>query len=451
MKKAINADAIVKGFFWRTFWITSILAGCLLIVLPLLIRMIEVQQYKTESIQMLDKFIRNELTFELGQLLNDDLKTNEILNKVNVFMRLSGLVEFKIWRADTTCLYSYTDPSMIGRQFPDNNDLIETVEDQHVEAVIEEAGEIENEALKGMGDLLEVYVPVIQDGAVVGAVEVYRLAPEVSFVGQHIFFVAGLSIVVLVLLYMLLYGTFKGASKQLVLYDRELESAYSTLGHSYFDTIRSLVKALELRDMETEGHSERVVAISAHLGRKMGLGREELGRLVLGSYLHDIGKIGVSDNILLKKGRLDQEERKLMQMHVMKGYDTIKEVDILMDATDVVLGHHEKWDGSGYPKGIKGDEIPIAARIFALVDVLDALMSKRPYKEALSLDEARRIINEDSGTHFDPSVVDAFNSISKEDLFGVLEEVARSGVTTMVMDALAGFTEITASQLGEAM
>lgn len=139
----------------------------------------------------------------------------------------------------------------------------------------------------------------------------------------------------------------------------------------------------------------------------------EIQGLIKGAFLHDVGKIGVRDNILLKPGKLDHDEFEIMKTHVPHGMDIVKRSTWLKDATDVVGYHHEKFDGNGYYEGLNGTQIPIVARIFAIADVFDALTSKRPYKEPFSFQKTMEILEESSGTHFDPDLLDAFNKIAK--------------------------------------
>lgn len=173
--------------------------------------------------------------------------------------------------------------------------------------------------------------------------------------------------------------------------------------------IRALGLALEYRDRETKGHTDRVTALSGSIARGIGLDDEMREALRWGAYLHDIGKISIPDPILLKPGALDEQEWLTMKSHPASGYEFARALGFLPQASlDVVLYHHERWDGTGYPKGLSGPDIPIGGRIFAVADVFDALVSARPYKPAWSLDEARREIDRQSGVHFDPDVVSAF-------------------------------------------
>jgi len=191
----------------------------------------------------------------------------------------------------------------------------------------------------------------------------------------------------------------------------QLQAALQQIEQSYGDTLQALGAAIDLRDNETGGHSQRVCRYSVEIARAMGWQEKRLGTLARGAYLHDIGKLGVPDGILLKPGPLTPEERKLMQRHSQIGYDLVKDIPFLADATDVVLMHHERFDGTGYPQGLKGEAIPLSARIFAIADTLDAITSERPYQLASSFESAREVIRRLSGTAFDPQVANVFLNI----------------------------------------
>jgi putative nucleotidyltransferase with HDIG domain len=180
------------------------------------------------------------------------------------------------------------------------------------------------------------------------------------------------------------------------------------LGIAYEATLHGWVRALDLRDKETEGHTQRVTLLTQRLAQKMGFERESLEHIKRGALLHDIGKMAISDEILRKNGPLTPEERAIMQKHPVHAYEMLSPIEFLRPAIDIPYRHHEKWDGSGYPHGLKGEEIPFAARIFSVIDVWDALTSKRPYHEARSHEEVRQLIQADAGKHFDPHVVEAF-------------------------------------------
>ena len=187
-----------------------------------------------------------------------------------------------------------------------------------------------------------------------------------------------------------------------------LQQANMELAVAYDATIEGWSRAMDLRDKETEGHTERVTEMSMRLGKAMQLGEEYLVQLRRGALLHDIGKLGVPDHILLKADKLTDEEWQIMKRHPQFAYDMLYSITYLHRALDIPYCHHEKWDGTGYPQGLKGEQIPLAARIFAIVDVWDALTSDRPYRKAWSKPDTLKYIREQSGKHFDPQVVDIF-------------------------------------------
>lgn len=187
-----------------------------------------------------------------------------------------------------------------------------------------------------------------------------------------------------------------------------LDQSQRELIKAYDNTLEGWAKALELRDNETEGHSGRVTRLTVRLAEAMGLQGDALQNIRRGAFLHDIGKMGIPDSILYKNGPLDEDEMSLVRKHPGFAYDMLKGIDYLQPALEVPYCHHEKWDGTGYPRGLKGDEIPISARIFAIVDVWDALRTDRPYRKAMPREEVIAYLRDQSGLHFDPNVVNAF-------------------------------------------
>jgi response regulator RpfG family c-di-GMP phosphodiesterase len=194
----------------------------------------------------------------------------------------------------------------------------------------------------------------------------------------------------------------------------QLREALSQVERSYETTLQALGAAIDLRDSETAGHSRRVCRYSVEIAQAMGWSNRQLAVLARGAYLHDIGKLGIPDRILLKPGALTVEERKLMQVHSEVGFDLVKDIPFLADAAEIVLTHHERYDGSGYPRGFRAVEILPGARIFGVADTLDAITSDRPYRRASSFETAREVISREAGRLFDPGVVDVYLNIAKE-------------------------------------
>ncbi|HKR00628.1 MAG TPA: HD domain-containing phosphohydrolase [Pyrinomonadaceae bacterium] len=204
----------------------------------------------------------------------------------------------------------------------------------------------------------------------------------------------------------------------------ELDQALSSLEDAYRSTLKALTAALETRDAETHGHSERVVTFSLRLGSELGLSKTEMTALEFGSLLHDIGKIGVPDAILRKPAKLSEEEWERMREHPLHGQQILREIKFLEGAALVVAQHHERWDGSGYPLGLKGCEIDLKARIFAVADAFDAMISDRVYRRGRSYEKAAEELEAWAGRQFDPQVVEAFHRVPREDW----EELRRRSV-----------------------
>jgi PAS domain S-box-containing protein len=237
-------------------------------------------------------------------------------------------------------------------------------------------------------------IPLITKGQVKGVLEVFNRSPLEPDKEWFDFFTA-------------LAGQAAIALENVMLFESQQRSNQE-LALAYDATIEGWSHALDLRDKETEGHSQRVTKITVQLARKFRLSESELIQVRWGALLHDIGKMGVPDSILLKPGPLTEEEWGVMKLHPKFAYELLSPIRYLRLALDIPYCHHEKWDGSGYPQGLAGKSIPLTARIFAVVDVRDALCSDRPYRPAWTEEKVIERIRSSSGTHFDPQVVDAF-------------------------------------------
>ncbi|HET7144180.1 MAG TPA: HD domain-containing phosphohydrolase [Anaerolineales bacterium] len=203
----------------------------------------------------------------------------------------------------------------------------------------------------------------------------------------------------------------------------------ANLQNSYDLTLDALSAALDLRDRETEGHSRRVVEYTARIAKQMGLDKEAIKTIRRGALIHDIGKIGVPDAVLLKPAELNEEERKIIERHPQAGYDMLAGIPYLQEEIKIVICHQEKWDGTGYPFGLRGGEIILGARLFAIADTFDALTSDRPYRKSRSHETARKIIGDESGRQFDPQAVAAFLAVPADEWIQiraqVMDEIAR--------------------------
>jgi HD-GYP domain-containing protein (c-di-GMP phosphodiesterase class II) len=200
---------------------------------------------------------------------------------------------------------------------------------------------------------------------------------------------------------------------------------------SHLSMMEALGRAVAMRDSDTGAHNFRVAWIAARIGERLGLRGRAMQSLIVGSFLHDVGKISIPDAILLKPGKLDAEESNIMHTHVAHGEEIVSGIGWLEDANAVVAAHHEKWDGSGYPRRLSGNEIPLAARIFAVADVFDALSSKRPYKEPMDFETTMSILEADTGSHFDGRVMAAFRPIARE-VFDCLGQCNEEGARRLL-------------------
>jgi response regulator RpfG family c-di-GMP phosphodiesterase len=214
---------------------------------------------------------------------------------------------------------------------------------------------------------------------------------------------------------------------------QQLRTALQQTERSYEDTLEALGAAIDLRDSPTAGHSRRVFLYSMELAKAIGGLEQEIRTIAMGAWLHDIGKLAIPDRILLKPGPLTDSEWEIMRRHARIGYELVKSISFLAGAAEIVLTHHERFDGSGYPQKMNGDEIPVGARIFAVADTLDAMTSDRPYRAALPLQAARDVIERGSGTLFDPLVAAAFLRIPS----GTWETIAKQTPTVQARSVLA--------------
>jgi HD-GYP domain-containing protein (c-di-GMP phosphodiesterase class II) len=257
-----------------------------------------------------------------------------------------------------------------------------------------DGGEVLTSALKDEGFCAYFAVPLIAKGQVKGILEVFHRTP-LEPDNEWISFLE------------ILGGQAAIAVDNVTLFDT-LQRSHTELIMAYDTTLEGWSRALDYRDRETEGHSQRVTDMTVRIARAYGMNEDECVHVRRGALLHDIGKLGVPDSILLKPGKLTEEEWLIMKRHPVIAFELLSPIAFLRPALDIPYCHHEKWDGTGYPRGLRGEQISLAARIFALVDVWDALRSDRPYRPAWSEEKVMAHIKSLSGSHFDPAVVEMF-------------------------------------------
>ena len=256
--------------------------------------------------------------------------------------------------------------------------------------------------------LMHILLPLKQsDDTLAGYFEgVYQVDPQ-TFARIRSDVLGALSLVVLVTLAaaLALYPVIISLNRELIKFSGDLLKGNINL-------MEVLGGAIAMRDADTGAHNYRVTIYAARLGETISLAPSALRKLIAGAFLHDVGKIGISDTVLLKPGELSDDELRVMHGHVSLGVDILRKSEWLQNARDVVEFHHERYDGSGYLRGLKGEQIPLNARIFAIADVFDALVSKRPYKEPWPFEEALQLLERERGKHFDPALLDAFSGIA---------------------------------------
>jgi putative nucleotidyltransferase with HDIG domain len=279
--------------------------------------------------------------------------------------------------------------------------------------------------------MLQLWMPITEDGKPIGVASIRRDISLEEKQAQRIQLML-LAIIVFgaIVLFFALRQVFLRSARVIARQHAEVASLLERVERTYDESLKALTSALDYRDNETQGHSLRVTSYALLLGRRMGLSEEQLDHLARGALLHDVGKIGVPDAILLKPGKLDEQEWAIMRSHVQLGFDMLQHIEFLQPSLDVVRYHHERWDGQGYPYRKEGEDIPLFARIFALCDTYDAMTSDRPYRKGLGYEAARAEIERCCGTQYSPDVVAAFLEIDKAEWTAVQAAAAASKIET---------------------
>ncbi|MEW6261876.1 MAG: HD domain-containing phosphohydrolase [Thermodesulfobacteriota bacterium] len=340
---------------------------------------------------------------------------------ISELTQFGAVFRIKLWGRNAVILWS-DETEIIGRRYPDNEEYW-TAWSGRIAHAVTLPNKSEQVTEKNRGVVLEIYTPLKKDNQVYGVVELYEASEELWIeINRHmrlIWYLVGLAGVIL---YLLLFYIFYNAQKK-------VSDTQGRLIETQDVTIYALAYQAGLRDLETGRHLDRTAKYVELIARELKksrpyrkyLSEDYIRDLVRAAPLHDIGKVGVPDSILLKPGRLTPEETLIMRRHVEYGAKVLQQAQdklpfqsFLSLGQQIALFHHEKWDGGGYPQGLKQEEIPLSARIMALADVYDALRSKRPYKEPFDHDRCREIIASEKGRHFDPAVVEAFLVLEKE-------------------------------------
>ena len=330
-----------------------------------------------------------------------------LLARLDRLLHLGKIFRLKVWSPGGVILWS-DEPSLVGKKF-ESDELEKALQTGRPALETGEADADENVAERGHGSMLQVYTPILQRGQVVGAIELYEdneeLFQQIAVNTRDIW---GLVLAFGLLLYVILFIVFYRSYKNQTRAHRALEQTQEA-------TVFALAFQAELRDHETGKHLERTARYVDLLAQALGLPEDVRADLVRAAPLHDLGKVGIPDAILLKPGPLTSDERAVMETHCELGDSVLAAAEeklgfrsFLAVARELVLTHHEKWDGTGYPRRLKGEEIPLSGRIMALADVYDALRSRRPYKEPRPHEACAQAVAELSGTHFDPRVAAAF-------------------------------------------
>jgi putative nucleotidyltransferase with HDIG domain len=332
------------------------------------------------------------------------------------------VVSVKVWRADGVLAWTNLAPERIGKRYPVEGHLKEVVETGDAEAELEELGgtaENEAEATLGIDHVLEVYAPIRAGRRIAGAYEIYAdpstLEASIAHEKRTIWMT---TLVIFGVVWALLLGLVRGASDllkrqtdRLRARSRELMESYARLEKNSLEAIETLNATVEAKDPYTAGHSQRVQRIALAVGTEMDLDPARLDALKYGGLLHDIGKLAVPDAVLTKPDKLNDAEVALIKEDSEQGARIVGKLGRLHDAVPIIRHHHERWDGTGYPSRLSGEQIPREASIVGLADAWDAMTTTRPYHRALTFEEAVAEIREGRGTQFAPAVVDAFFAV----------------------------------------
>lgn len=381
----------------------------------------QLENTKEITLLTLNAFLKAELApDDFNNVLSKE-KVDTLNIKFEQIIEFTDIIRIKIWDKKGNILYS-NNPNLIGQHFIVDKELEQAFDKVSTINISKLDKEENTNVLNRSDEVVEIYEPIAFDGFVAGVFEVYKPYDDIK---QHVKAlyrtVAIIMSIGLLILYLLLLKIIYNSSKTLVsqnqsLLDQKikLEESYLKLNSTYVSTVMTLTNAIDARDPNTSGHSERVTRISLEIGKFLGLANSQLELLKLSALFHDVGKLGVLDEILYKPGKLTDDEYEKIKAHPQIGVNILENIVFLKKALPIILHHHEKFSGGGYPSGIKGDEIPIESRIIAVADTYDAMTSDRPYRKGIPHNDAICEIVKLKGSQFDAKIVDVFLKVDLE-------------------------------------
>ncbi|MDI6900473.1 MAG: HD-GYP domain-containing protein [Anaerosomatales bacterium] len=346
----------------------------------------------------------------------DQVTSDHLDQEIAANLRVGGIDTIKLWNADGTLVYS-SDGEGVGLTFDDHPAIVAALSGEVVSQIERRAEDESRSQFERLGTLMEIYAPLYRPGLdkPFGVFETYQsYAPVQTLILRANLVIWGIVIFGALLLYVTQLQIVRKAEHRLrhteaeaALINERLERSLRDIEEHSVGTLQALVTAVDAKDSYTARHSLGVTEYALAIGRRMKLDANEMRQLEVGGLLHDIGKIGVSEAILLKPGRLDPDERHVIEEHSEMGARIIESIPFVRDLVPAVRHHHERWDGTGYPDGLLGERIPLLARVLAVADAFDAMMSDRPYRSGMRLSEARAELMRFRGIQFDPACVDA--------------------------------------------
>lgn len=354
--------------------------------------------------------------FQFFPARNRTVSLNETLNDI---IRSSNILGIRIWNTESEEIFSTTIPI----SYSSGKEISQALNGKIRSYILNTDGE--QQPGRKTNEVIQIFSPITLDQKIVGVYEVYTFYDIKSHIVTLNLTITGITFFGLLILYIFLLRNISNASQTLLSQNESLvgqklslEQSYAQLDLSYRNTVMALSNAVDARDKYTAGHSQRVANIATAIGQFMGIDSISSQRLELAALLHDIGKIGIPDEILHKPSKLSEHDFETIKRHPLIGFNILKDINFLDSVLPIILHHHERYDGHGYPIGIKGEAIPFESRIIAVADSYDAMTSDRPYRKGLISDVALKEIQRCAGTQFDPIIVEAFMKINFQSLHG---------------------------------